>query len=196
MTNRRWLVTTLIALALPTGASAQVGEPRPERRTAPTAEQRAEMRDRIETRFLDMAAERLELDASQRTRLGGVLEQNSENRREIAEEGLRLRREAAELLRTDSPDGAAAERILGQLTRLRERELDLWRAEQQALAGVLSPVQRLELMAMRARLNERVRDVRDERAPRGPRGPRGERQEGAVRAPRAPAAQGGSAPVE
>ncbi|HEX6588002.1 MAG TPA: hypothetical protein VF039_03185, partial [Longimicrobiales bacterium] len=63
------------------------------------------------------------------------------------------------------------ERILDQLTRLREQELQLWRAEQDALAGVLSPTQRLELMAIQARFNERVRDVRG-RAPHGPRGER------------------------
>ena len=156
-------LTALIALALPLGAAAQEGEPAGPR-SAPSEEQRAEMRERIQTRFLDMVTERLELDATQRTRVAAVLDQNADRRREIAREGHRLRSEAAGLLRADSPDGARAQRILDQLTRLREQELQLWRAEQDALAGVLTPTQRLELMAIQARFNERVRDVRH-RAP-------------------------------
>lgn len=186
MTN--FALTTVLALALPLGAAAQEGTPTRERR-APTEAERAEMRERIQTRFLDLVTERLELDATQRARVAAVLDQNRERRREIAEEGHRLRREAAELLRSDAPDGARAERILGELTRLREQELQLWRAEQDALAGVLSPTQRLELMAIQARFNDRVREVRH-RAPRAP--VEGRRPDGAPRrdrdrvAPRAP----------
>jgi Spy/CpxP family protein refolding chaperone len=172
MTIRRFAPALLLALALPTTTLAQEGEPTPRR--APTPDQREHMRQRIHTRFLDMAAERLELDATQRTRLASVLEQHHETRREITEEGMRLRREAADLLGTDSPDRARAERILDELTRLRERELQLWRAEQDALADVLTPTQRLELMAMQARFGQRVRDIRSQHmhggAPRfGPR---------------------------
>lgn len=158
------VLAAVLALALPVGVAAQEqGAPRAEGRRERSEAERAEMRDRIQQRFLDMAAERLELDATQRTRLASVLEQNREQRRQIAEEGMRLRREAADVLEADSPDRARAERILGELTRLRERELQLWRAEQDALAGVLEPTQRLQLMAMQARFNERVRGMRQGR---------------------------------
>jgi Spy/CpxP family protein refolding chaperone len=187
-TTRNFALTALLALALPLGAAAQEGTPTRERR-APNEAQRAEMRERIQTRFLDLVTERLELDATQRTRVAAVLDQNSDRRREIAEDGHRLRQEAADLLRSDAPDAARAERILGELTRLREQELQLWRAEQDALAGVLSPTQRLELMAIQARFNERVRDVRH-RAPRAPRqgrpadgAPRRDRERAAPQAP-------------
>lgn len=160
------------ALSVPAATMAQEGE---RRRTPRTEQERAEMHERIRTRFLDMTAERLELDAGQRTRLGTVLEQNREARRTIAEEGMRLRREAADVLRADSPDAARAERILSELTRLRERELQLWRTEQDALADVLTPAQRLELMAMQVRFNERVRNLRHERSGPHPGRPRGER---------------------
>ena len=98
---------------------------------------------------------------------------------------MRLRREAAELLRAETEDRARAEGILSELTRLRERELQLWRAEQEALAGVLNATQRLELMALQARMHQRVRDVRSERAPRPPR-PEG--TDGRGRPGRAPSA--------
>ncbi|HUF13807.1 MAG TPA: hypothetical protein VMN78_11950 [Longimicrobiales bacterium] len=180
MTTRRIVLTGLLALALPAGLAAQEGEQRRARGTASTAEQRAEMRERVETRFLDVAAERLELDATQKSRLAAVLRQNAEARRSVAEDGMRLRREAAELLRAESPDRARAESILNELTGLRERELQLWRAEQQSLADVLSATQRLELMALQARMHERVREMRSgamgaSGAPRrgAPRGERG-----------------------
>ena len=182
MNTRKFALAAALALALPIAASAQQGAPRPEARPARSEAQRAEMRERIEERFLDMAVERLELNATQRTQLASVLERNRDQRRAIADDGMRLRREAADVLDDDSPDRAQAERILNELTRLREREVQLWRAEQDALAGVLTPVQRLELMAMQARFHERVRDVRHERAPLAPRGDG--RRPG--RAPRAP----------
>ena len=185
-TMKNFALSAVLALALPIGAAAQEGEER-ERREPRTEAQREEMRERIQQRFLDMAAERLELDGTQRTRLASVLEQNHDERREIAEEGMRLRHEAADVLDDDSPDGARAERILNELTRLRERELQLWRTEQDALASVLTPTQRLELMAMQARFNDRVRDMRHERGPGG----RGEGAAGGRRpmgAPRAPGA--------
>lgn len=160
-TTTSFALTALFALVLPSSAAAQVGTPAPQAgRRAPTEAERAEMRERIHTRFLDMVSERLELNATQRTRVAAVLDQNADRRREIAEQGRTLRQEAADLLRSDAPDDARAERILDQLTRLREQELQLWRAEQEALAGVLTPTQRLELMAIQARFNERVRDVR------------------------------------
>ena len=166
-TTRRIAVAALLAFGLPLAAGAQEGgPPQPRRQGPPTAEQREEMQRRIEMRFLDMAAERLELDASQRARLDAVMRYAAGERRSIAEEGMRLRREAADLLRADTDDGARAEHILTELTRLRERELEMWRREQRELADVLTPVQRLELMAMRARFTERVRDVRG----RGPDG--------------------------
>lgn len=185
MTTRNLALAAMLALALPLAAAAQETEPPGERRTPPTEEERAEMRERIQQRFLDMAAERLELDAAQRTRLGSVLERNHEERREIAREGMRLRREAADLLENDAPDAGRAQTILNELTRLRERELELWRAEQDALAAVLSPPQRLQLMAMQARFYDRVRDMRHERGPgRGGRdGARGERGFGGRRSP-------------
>lgn len=161
MTTRRIGLAALLAVALPLSGAAQTGEAQsPTRQGPPTPEQREEMRQRIEMRFLDMAAQRLELDANQRTRLGAVMQHAAAERRSIAEEGMQLRREAADLLRAGGGDGARAEHILTELTRLRERELELWRREQQDLAGVLTPVQRLEWMAMRARFTERVRGVR------------------------------------
>ena len=173
MTIERWARAWVLALALPATALAQE-DATPAPRRAPTPAQHEEMRERVRMRFLDMAAERLELDATQRTQLASVLEQHHETRREIAEEGMRLRHEAADLLGTESPDGARAEQILDDLARLRERELDLWRAEQAALADLLTPTQRLELMAMQARFGERVRDIRAQHAGRGfGRGPSG-----------------------
>ena len=190
MKTRNFALAATLALALPLGAAAQEGES-PRERRRPSEEQRAEMRERIQDRFIDMAAERLELDASQRTRLASVLDQNAEQRRAIAEGGMRLRREAAELLDDDSPDRSDAERILNELTRLRERELELWRVEQDALADVLTPTQRLQLMAMQARFADRVRDMRHERGPAGrgaPGAPRGERPP--RRAPGGPLGEG------
>lgn len=177
MTTRRIALAAFLTLALPLSARAQEGDVRTPRHGPPTPAQRQEMRQRIEARFLEMAAERLELDASGRARLGAVMQHTAGERREIAEDGMRLRREAADLLRAGGGDAARAEHILDELTRLRERELALWRREQQDLAEVLTPVQRLELMAMRARFTERVRGLRGQGA--GTQRPIGPRRRGA-----------------
>ena len=189
-------LAAVMALALPLGVAAQEETaPQQGRRRIVSEAEAGQMRERIHERFMDMAAERLELDANQRTRLATVLEQNGEQRRAIAQEGMRLRREAADVLAADSPDRARAESILAELTRLRERELQLWRTEQDALADVLTPTQRLELMAMQARFDNRVRHMRQERGPGGHGGARGERGHGGRRAPEGGAGAGERAPL-
>ncbi|HEX6589302.1 MAG TPA: hypothetical protein VF039_09780, partial [Longimicrobiales bacterium] len=112
MRKTNFALSALLALALPLGAAAQDTPQTPRERRAPTEAERAEMRERIQTRYLDMVTERLELNTTQRTQVAAVLDRNAERRREIAEQGRTLRQQAAELLRDDSPDAGQAERIL------------------------------------------------------------------------------------
>ena len=169
MTRRLMLIAALALLPAP--LLAQEGPPRrppaeaprmqgmtPEQRQA-MQQRRAAMRAQVHARFVEIAAERLGLGAAERTRLGQVLDRTMEKRQALAEEGRELRLRAARAL-ADSAGAPAPQAILQELTRLRERELQLWRDEQRELSTFLTPRQRLELMAMRARFDERVMQLR------------------------------------
>lgn len=157
-----------IAFWLPAAAAAQ--EPaRPPRGEA----RRAELEARLHTRFLERAAQELALDAGDRERLGAVLRETAEDRRDLAREALEVRRSLAEAMRDSTTSDATFRELLARLDRLRERELELWRRERSRLAEFLSPRQQAAFMGVRARFNERLMEIRARRRPAGrsPRGP-------------------------
>lgn len=169
--RRVMLIAALVAL--PAAGAAQnrtaPNRPRAEQRLQgargqATPQQRAQMRQRIEARFAQIVAERLSLDDAQQTRLRSVMAKGVERRRQLAQRGVALRREAAAALgdETDAaPAGArSADAILRDLSALRREELKLWEDEQNELASFLSADQRLRLLELRARFDQRVMEMR------------------------------------
>ncbi|HEX7090279.1 MAG TPA: hypothetical protein VF192_09085 [Longimicrobiales bacterium] len=157
-TPRRMLQAGLLVLAwlVPVTAAAQ----------QQASTRRGQLERQILSRFLDRAARELELDAAGRARLEGVLRTSVEQRRAIAREAARLRQALNRALRDPATPDAEFERLLDELAELRAREIRLWREEQDALAGALTPRQRARFMVMSARLNERIRALRAARSER------------------------------
>ncbi|HEY8469069.1 MAG TPA: hypothetical protein VIL18_05475 [Longimicrobiales bacterium] len=149
----RWMVRVgLLALGLvvPVAAAAQ----------QQPGTRRGQLEHQVLNRFLDRAAQELELDAGGRARLERVLRTSVEQRRAIAAEAARLRQELNRALRDPATPDREFERLLNELAELRAREARLWREEQDALAGVLTPRQRARFMLISARVNERIRALR------------------------------------
>ncbi|HEU4648492.1 MAG TPA: hypothetical protein VFS33_05490 [Gemmatimonadales bacterium] len=143
-----------LVLLLPAGASAQAQRNAPERRA---------LQARVVDRFMDRAAERLRLDASQRRRLEDAMRQNEGRRRALAREAVGLRQRLAQAVDDANVPESEIQRMLDQMADLRRRELDLWQDEQRSLAGVLGPRQRAQFMVMRLQFTEMVQRMRRER---------------------------------
>ncbi|MBI4538110.1 MAG: Spy/CpxP family protein refolding chaperone [Gemmatimonadetes bacterium] len=151
-------------MALGIGAAGPLGAQRP-------APPRDELERRVEQRFAERLREALDLTPEEFEQLRAVLEETRRVRRQLAAEERRVRFETEEFLRGGG-DAQKADELLGRLETLRERELQLWRDEQQRLAAVLSPEKRLRFVKLREQFAERVRQIRMEmggrmRDPRG-----------------------------
>ncbi len=164
---RRTCASLLIAVALPAALSAQE-PPRLPPAGEPAGARRAELEARLYERFLERATQELGLAAATRERLGDVIKETAESRRELAREGLEVRRSLVAALRDPASPDTTFRQLLGRLDELRERELRIWRRERSRLAEFLSPRQQAEFMGLRARFNDRLLEFRNRRRP--PRG--------------------------
>jgi CBS domain containing-hemolysin-like protein len=133
---------------------------------APDAARRAAMearRDSLETaimqRFLDQLDRELALDAGQRTQTERVLRMNAVRRRHLMRASGELRGRMVRASRDQTTTDAEFTRLLADHESLRQRENEIWRLEQEELAGVLSPRQRTQLIMHWVRFQEEVRDI-------------------------------------
>ena len=155
----RWIpIALLVALvASPDAADAQ--------RQRGDPPDRAQLEQRLRAQMGQMMQERLGLDEAQAARLSEVVQTFEGRRRELAqrEQATRRRVDALQLVRLQ--------------VELRVEEAQLFGAEQDALLGVLTPRQVLELQKLRSDLGRRIRALRgggrgsNSDDPRGP-GPR------------------------
>ena len=158
---RKIILVVLLTLAGPVGATGQGQAPPEDRR-----ERRERLEQQVRARFLDMTSERLELTEDQRSRLRSVLEEGARERRELARQSMALRRRLMQAAGDQATTPSTFEDLLRDMEALATREHALQRAEQDRLAGFLSPRQRALFLMMRMRFNEQVRELRG----RGPRG--------------------------
>lgn len=133
-------------------------------------ERRAALEAQVYQRFLDRASQQLGLDGAQRGRLDQVLQATAIQRRGLARKGGELRMELVRALRDPATTEAEFNRLLVELDSLRDREFEVWREEQRALAGVLNPRQRAAFIGLRGRFNERLLELRQRRRQDGQRG--------------------------
>lgn len=164
--TRTILLAMVVALAAPAMAAAQ--DARPGQR----AERREQLERQVRERFLDIAAERLDLSADQRERLGAVVHEGMRERRALMRESMELRRRLLQAARDDATTAETFESLLARLDSLAAAEHALERREQERLAAFLSPRQRALFLVERMRFNERVRELRGRgpgaRRPGGP----------------------------
>ena len=134
--------------------------------------QRARMERMIQSRFDNLVRDQLELSDEQGQQLGDIVEGFSQRRQELA---LRERRVRGRVLRLGTTEDQLSDEeatdALEEMVGLREEETSLFREEQQALVGVLTPQQLLRFVVMRGQLAERIQRIRSGERPRG--GPSG-----------------------
>lgn len=164
-----WACLAVAVCVVPAALGAQERPRRGEGRMGPRQE-RSELEQRVRQRFGEMIRVRLELTDEQAAELRGVMERFQADRVELArdDEALRLRFQA--VLTEQGTANDEAEALLGRMMDIRERELGLFRAEQEALAEVLTPAQLVRFHAMREQLNQRVRALRQRGRPPGGQG--------------------------
>lgn len=154
----RWMRrgTLALLLAVPVGASAQ--QPR-------MGAGRARLQAQVIDRFVELSARDLGLDDGGRQRLAEVVRETMQRRQDLARQSAELRRQLAASLRASDTGDAEFARLLDRLDALRERELALWKQENAELARFLTPRQRAEFLALRARFNEHIMQLRQGSGP-------------------------------
>lgn len=164
MRTMNWLVLAGTLVAAP-----MVAQERPNRPNRPDPERVERARQMIETRFLRRLSTELQLDSTQTGKVREILAASATKRRTLMQEG---RQTHLELQRQMQPgvaaDGPAVNRLIDNLVRNRTAQAQSFEEEQQALAGVLSPVQRARYLLLRERLVQGVRDVRGARGGAAP----------------------------
>jgi Spy/CpxP family protein refolding chaperone len=148
----------LLLLLLPGTARAQQSSPDPARRAAMEAR-----RDSLETaimqRFIDQLTRELRLDAEQRTHTERVLRDGAVRRRELMHASGELRARLHRALRSSTTPDADFMRLVAEQEAMRQREAELWRREQDELARVLTPRQRVHFLVQYARFHDNVREI-------------------------------------
>lgn len=133
---------------------------------APLAGQNPQMQKRrqmlqqqVGERFLQHVSQQLRLDEPTRTKLEQHLRTSGQERQELARRGAQLRMEMMRAVRDSATPDAEFRRLLGDATALRQREEDLWKTDQQALARILTPRQQVQFVFMWLRFTEQIREV-------------------------------------
>ena len=153
---RKLLLALFTALLLPVGASAQGPPPPPN----PQMNARREALQRqIVGRFMDHVTRQLGLDAATRTKLEQQMRASGEQRGALARSTADLRMKMMGAVRDSTVRDSDFNRMLSDLTTLRQREEDLWKADQKALSRILTPRQQVQFVFMWLRFNEQVREM-------------------------------------
>jgi Spy/CpxP family protein refolding chaperone len=154
-----------VCLLLPSGLAAQRPAPARER---PASAQRAEapaarrqlLQQEVVERFLQRVSNRLGLDEAQRRQLVQVVRMHDAQRRELTRQARQLRQDLVRAANDASTPPGELDRVLARMGELRQRDLQLWRAEQADLARVLTPRQRAQFMVLRLDFFEMVQRAR------------------------------------
>ncbi len=133
--------------------------------------ERARLQQRIHARFMEVLVQRLQLDDHQRDRVSEILQNDMQARMDLARKSMQARHRLAVATADTSTAPATLQALLNEMDSLRQQETALAAREDSALATVLTPRQRAEFIMLRARFNERVRQIRGGMGMPGMRGP-------------------------
>jgi Spy/CpxP family protein refolding chaperone len=125
----------------------------------PDMDRRQMLQGQIIQRFMDHATTQLKLDQATRAKLEQQLRDSGAKRRELAQSTAQLRRRMMDETRDSTTSEADLKKLLGDMTALRQREEDLWKSDQDALARILTPRQQVRFVFMWLRFNEQVREM-------------------------------------
>lgn len=125
-----------------------------------SSDDRERLEQRFRTQMNRMLKEQLGLTDGEMTRLMETLHPFDERRRALGREERSIRRETDDFIVRGDADEATAEALLTRLGGLRVRESALFQEEQDALLGMLTPLQVLQLHSFREQMGERIRQLR------------------------------------
>ena len=114
-----------------------------------------------------MMRQRLGLSAEQSDRLHQTVDSFADRRQRLLADEQALRRRIDALLLEEDPTDEEASSLLVRMQDLRVEEAALFRAEQEALQQVLTPVQLVRFHAMREQLGQRIMQLRGGQGPPG-----------------------------
>jgi Spy/CpxP family protein refolding chaperone len=124
------------------------------------------LEQRVRAQMGRMMRQRLGLDEEQADRLAEVVQDFESRRRELLRLEQATRRRVEALILEGGEDEAEGRALIERMSELRVEEAELFGEEQEALLDVLTPVQVLELQALRQELGQRIRSLRGGRGGR------------------------------
>ena len=136
-------------------------------------QERQQLERRVRARFAEMMQQRLGLSAEESERLDSTVESFMERRQRLVADEQALRRRMEAIALEQEPTEAEARTLIDRMQQLREEEVRLFRAEQEALLQVLTPVQLVRFHAMREQLGQRIQQLRGGMGPMTGRPPGG-----------------------
>jgi Spy/CpxP family protein refolding chaperone len=148
----------VLLLLAPYAAHAQQSGPDPTRRAALEA-RRDSLESALMQRFIDQLTRELRLDTDQRNQTERIMRDGGAQRRELMRSSGELRARLHRALRSNSTTDAEFTRLVAEQEALRQRESELWRREQDELARVLTPRQRVHFLVQYARFHDHVREI-------------------------------------
>lgn len=154
----RWMRFGLVVAVVCATASPVDAQNRGNRRGSP--QDREELMERIRARMASMMQERLGLTDAESERLSEIVQSFEARRRELARTEMAARRRVEAFESNGDVTEAEAAELIRQLVELRREEVLLFEAELEALHEVLTPVQVLELQALREQMGRRIRSLR------------------------------------
>ncbi|MGQ0563218.1 MAG: hypothetical protein ACT443_15260 [Gemmatimonadota bacterium] len=125
----------------------------------PQQQRRQELQREIGDRFMRQVAKQLRLDEATQSKLEQHLRQTGEQRRDLAERSQILRIQMVRAARDSATADAELRRLLSEATALRQKEEDLWQADQASLARILTPRQHVQFVFLWLRFTDQIRDM-------------------------------------
>ncbi len=121
---------------------------------------RAELEQAVRARMADMMQQSLGLTEEEGVRLSEALEEFENHRQRVGRQEEALRRRAEALMLEEADDQTEATELLQRMSELRFEETGLFRAEQDALLEILTPLQILRFLQLREQLGQRIQRLR------------------------------------
>ncbi|MGH7506777.1 MAG: hypothetical protein ACRELX_14060 [Longimicrobiales bacterium] len=159
---RNLVVLSMVALlALPAALAAQP----PNMRSSRMQNRRAVLERQILQRFVQQSATEMRLTPDRRDRLERWLTESAGERRELTERAGDLRQRLTAAVGDPKTSDDEFERILDELSTLRQREYELWRRDEDELSKTLTPRQRAQFAIRLLRFQEMIDERREQPKP-------------------------------
>jgi chromosome segregation ATPase len=156
----RWTAPAALLLALaPAALGAQQAGSADASRRAVLEARRDSLENQIMARFIQQLREELHLDRRQVTQAERVMRDGAGRRRDLMRASSDLRSRMHRAVRDRTTTDATFAGLLAEHEALRQRENDVWRAEQDELGRIFSPRQQTQFLMLWARFQDEVRDI-------------------------------------